>query len=416
MKLRVPEFQIRFMRDKGNLIYPGNVHPVGAQRSIDLMFERTVAAPADYPKPGGLWLIIGGSGGFGSAARVALASDFGADSISVSFHQPANPEHPDANKAIGSAAWHRDLALEKHMRAMGRTSVSLNLDAFNPDAIESVRTAMAATFPGRKIDGIVWSLAAPKGLDPRSGTYVSSALKPCGRSAVLKTFTERTSESISRVEEALIPAGTPEEAIGTQYVMGGRPIELWINRLLRHELLGEGATLLTVSYRGTRFNAPVYRDGLLGLAKADLEFYTRALDALMKRRVSGRAIAVQAPAVITEASAAIPGCAFYIGLLFDVMGSRYEDPLDSMRRLFREHFAPGRTPAVDENHLIRIDDREQSADLLNELQIRWDALAVGDAMDPGVYTKFMNAYAQTRGFNVPGVDYEAEFDTNEVAR
>lgn len=404
------------MRDKGNLIYPGNVHPVGAQRSAERMIERALAHPTSYPKPGGLWLVIGGSGGFGTAARVALATDFGADTISLSYHLPPKPDHSDPGKAIGSAAWHRDIAVERGLKKLGRTTASLNLDAFQPATVDVVRNLLATRYAGRKLDGIVWALAAPKGIDPRSGAIVSSALKPCGKSAVLKTFTERTADAPSRVEEALIPAGTPEEAIGTQYVMGGRPIEHWVNRLLRNDLLAEGATLLTVSYRGTRFMAPIYRDGLLGLAKADLEFYTRALDALMKRRIGGRAIAVQAPAVITEASAAIPGSPFYIGLLVDVLGPRFEDPLDSMRRMFGDHIAPGKTPLLDADQLLRIDDREQDPNLMNEVQVRWDALAVGDPMDPRVYDRFFAEYAQTRGFAVPGVDYDAEFDTEVVCR
>lgn len=404
------------MRDKGNLIYPGNVHPVGAQRSAERMIERALAQKTHYPKPGGLWLVVGGSGGFGTAARVALATDFGADSISLSYHLPPKPEHDDPTKAIGSAAWHRDVAIERGLKKLGRTTASLNLDAFQPSTVDAVRNVLATRFAGRKLDGIVWALAAPKGLDPRSGAIVSSALKPCGKSAVLKTFTERTKDAPSRVEESLIQPGTPEEAVGTQYVMGGRPIEHWVNRLLRHELLAEGATLLTVSYRGTRFNAPVYRDGLLGLAKADLEFYTRALDALMRRRIGGRAIAVQAPAVITEASAAIPGSAFYIGLLVDVLGPRFEDPLDSMRRMFGDHIAPGKVPVLDADHLLRIDDREQDPNLLSEVQVRWEALTVGDPMDNRVYDRFFGEYAQTRGFSVPGVDYDAEFDTEVVCR
>lgn len=416
MKLRVPEFHVRFVRDKGNLIYPGNVHPVGAQRSAEILVERGLAAPADYAKPGGLYLVVGGSGGFGCAARAALATDFGADSISLSYHLAPTVGHADPNKAIGSAAWHRDTALERKLRALGRTTASLNIDAFDPKAIDAVRDVMATTFAGRRIDGVIWALAAPRGLDPRSGAIVSSALKTCGASAVLKTFTERKEGEPSIVEDALVPAGTPEEAVGTQYVMGGRPIELWVNRLMRLELLAEKATVLTVSYRGTRFNAPVYRDGLLGLAKADLEFYTRAFDAILSRRLNGRAYAVQAPAVITEASAAIPGAAFYIGLLVDTLGDRFEDPLYCMRRLLRDHFAPGKSPTTDAEHLIRIDDREQSPALLAEIDARWNALRVGDPMDPRVYDRFLGAYGETRGFGIAGVDYDALIDTDALAQ
>jgi len=415
MKLRIPEFHVRFVPDKGNLIYPGNVHPVGARRSAEILVERGLATPSDYAKPGGLYLVVGGSGGFGCAARAALATDFGADSISLSYHLAPTIGHADPNKSVGSAAFHRDAALESKLRSLGRTTASLNVDAFDPSAIDRVREVMATTFAGRRLDGIVWALAAPRGLDPRSGAIVTSALKSNGRAATLKTFTERKNGAPSIVEDVLVPAGTPEEAIGTQYVMGGRPIELWINRLMRHELLSEGATVLTVSYRGTRFNAPVYRDGLLGLAKADLEFYTRAFDAVLSRRLGGRAFAVQAPAVITEASAAIPGAAFYIGLLVDTLGDSFEDPLDCMRRLLRDHFAPGRSPVVDGDHLIRIDDREQSPALLAELEARWNTLRVGDAMDARVYDRFLGAYGETRGFGVAGVDYGAEIDTDELA-
>jgi enoyl-[acyl-carrier protein] reductase/trans-2-enoyl-CoA reductase (NAD+) len=102
-----------------------------------------------------------------------------------------------------------------------------------------------------------------------------------------------------------------------------------------------------------------------------------------------------------------------MALLLDVMGERHEDPLASMRRMFRDHiFAAEASP--DEEGLIRMDDIELGEDVQAELRSRFEALSPGDAFDVGLYERFMADYARTRGFEVPGVDYEAEFDTDEV--
>ena len=38
----------------------------------------------------------------------------------------------------------------------------------------------------------------------------------------------------------------------------------------------------------------------------------------------------------------------------------------------------------------------------------------GDAFPDRLYDAFMTAYAQTRGFAVPGIDYDAEFEPADV--
>jgi CheY-like chemotaxis protein len=130
----------------------------------------------------------------------------------------------------------------------------------------------------------VWALAAPRALDPRTGKPVQSVLKPLGRPAHIRTFTGRGEgpEDAAARRRVHLPPGNPEEAVATQYVMGGRIVEQWIDALLAADLLAPGFTLVTISYRGNPLNAPVYRDGLIGLAKADLEFHTRALHELLQ--------------------------------------------------------------------------------------------------------------------------------------
>ena len=144
--------------------------------------------------------------------------------------------------------------------------------------------------------------------------------------------------------------------------MGGRIVEQWVDALLAADLLAPGFSLVTISYRGNPLNAAVYRDGLIGLAKADLEFHTRALHELLQARVGGRAVAVEGPAVVTEASGGIPGVPYYMAQLLDVMGERFEDPLASMLRMFSSKLPLGTGAAeLDEHGLLRMDDRELTA-------------------------------------------------------
>jgi enoyl-[acyl-carrier protein] reductase/trans-2-enoyl-CoA reductase (NAD+) len=119
---------------------------------------------------------------------------------------------------------------------------------------------------------------------------------------------------------------------------------------------------------------------------------------------------------VTEASGGIPGVPFYMALLLDVMGDRHEDPTASMLRMVDEHFAPGCTPAVDEEGLIRMDARELTPEIQDEMRRRYEDLPTGAAFPRQWYDAFMSAYARTRGFELPGVDYAAEFDTDEVCR
>lgn len=414
MKLALPKFQFRFMRAAGNVIFPGNFHPVGTQRDAEGMIARASAdGPSAEAGAGGLWLVVGGSGGFGSAARVALACDHGAHTINVSFDRQPDPNSKNKIRRIGSPGWHRNAAIERALKAKGLQAVSHNIDAFDPAARAGVIASIRETFPGQELAGVVWSLAAPKGLDPRTGKAVSSALKPLGNTTVVKTFTGPTDDAPPSIVNLEIKPGTPEEAIRTQFVMGGQIVEAWMQDLMGAELLAEGHTLLTISYRGSPLNAPLYRDGLIGLAKADLEFTTKALDAQLSKQLQGRAVAVEGPAVITEASGGIPGVPLYMALLLDVMGARHEDPLDSMRRMFQEYFFGGEAQP-DKEGLIRMDDRELAEDVQSALAARFEALNEGDTFDVALYERFMAGYARTRGFEVDGVDYDAEFDTDEV--
>ena len=415
MQLALPKFQYRFIPSMGNVIYPGNFHPVGTQRHADGLVDRAMVNGPPQPGAGGRWLLVGGSGGFGSGARVALGARHGAHTLNVSLDLAPNPESSNKVRKVGSPGFHRNLAIERRLRAAGLTAKSLDGDAFDPkvqsQVIQTIRDEVG------QLDGLVWALAAPRARDPRTGAVVSSALKPCGHSVSIKTFSgrdEATGEK-AKIGETEVGSGTPEEAIGTIFVMGGGIVGTWIEALLAADVLAQGFTLYTISYRGSPLNAEMYRDGLIGLAKADLEFTTRALDSILQAKVSGRALTVEGPAVVTEASGGIPGVPFYMALLMEVLGERFEDPLDSMTRLFHHHFQPGDVP-VDDEGLVRLDDRELSADVQGKMQKLFADHRVGDSLADELYDRFMTAYAQTRGFAVSGVDYEAAFEVDDVIR
>lgn len=420
MQLAIPRFQFRFVPAMGNVIHPGNFHPVGAQVGAEAMVDRVLAAVPERPAAGagGQWLLVGGSGGFGSAARAVLGAGFGAHTLNLSFDAGPQPDSSNKQRKIGSPGFHRSVALERRLRGLGLVARSLSGDAFDPEVRGRTIAELRQHFKGQ-LHGLVWALAAPRALDPRTGKTVQSVLKPLGGPASIVTFTGRGEgpEDVPRVAEFTLPPGSPEEAVATQYVMGGRIVEQWVLALLAADLLAPGFTLVTVSYRGNPLNSAVYRDGLIGLAKADLEFHTRALNELLHARVDGRAVAVEGPAVVTEASGGIPGVPYYMANLLDVMGDRFEDPLASMLRMFQSKLPP-RTgePELDAEGLLRMDDRELAPEVQDEMQRRFARLRPGDAFDPALYQRFMDEYAQTRGFGQPGVDYAAEFDTDAVCQ
>jgi hypothetical protein len=250
MQLSIPSFQFRFMKAQGNVIFPGNFHPVGAQRGSELAVQRALAGGVAEAGAGGAWLFVGGSGGFGSAARIAVGTRLGAHTLNVSFDPAPQPESGNKIRRIGSPGWHRNRAIERELRGLGRVAESLDGDAFDPGVRGATIDAIRAKLPGGKLSGLVWALAAPRGQDPRTGQVVASSLKPLGKEAVIRTFTG-ADDGGPFVDELTLLPGAPDEAVKTQYVMGGRIVEIWIDALLEAGVLAPGFTLLTISYRGS---------------------------------------------------------------------------------------------------------------------------------------------------------------------
>src|ERR1700739_160246 len=143
-----------------------NAHPEGCRRNI----ERWGAAvkgkiPAGQNGPKSV-LVIGASTGYGLASRIAAAWGYGAKTLGVFFERP-----PDEDKTA-SAGYYNTVALDERARRDGLWAAHINGDAFSDEckreAIEIVRRELAP------LDLIIYSLASPKRMHPRTGTVHNS--------------------------------------------------------------------------------------------------------------------------------------------------------------------------------------------------------------------------------------------------
>jgi enoyl-[acyl-carrier protein] reductase/trans-2-enoyl-CoA reductase (NAD+) len=179
------------------------------------------------------------------------------------------------------------------------------------------------------VDLVVYSVAAPRRTDPKTGTVYKSVLKPIGKSYTNKTLDFNT----GAVSTITLDAATPEEVEHTTGVMGGDDWELWMNLLEKEGLLAPGAVSMAYSYIGPQVTQPVYRNGTIGTAKNHLENTAKRLDARLKQH-GGRAFISVNKALVTQASSAIPFMPLYISLLYKVMKAKgiHEGTLEQMAR------------------------------------------------------------------------------------
>ena len=90
----------------------------------------------------------------------------------------------------------------------------------------------------------------------------------------------------------------------------------------------------------------------------------------------------------------------------------HEGCIEQIQRLYQEHLFNGGAVPVDAKGRVRVDDLEMRDDVQSEVTALWAKATtetlptIGDLK--GYSTDFFNLF----GFEVPGVDYEA--DTNEL--
>ncbi len=292
--------------------------------------------------------------------------------------------------------------MDERARHDGLFAAHINGDAFSDEckreAIEIVRRELAP------LDLVIYSLASPKRMHPRTGVIHNSVLKPIGQSYSNRTI-ELDSEKVVNV--TLAPANEKEIA-DTVAVMGGDDWRLWISLLADEGLLAPGIRTLAYSYIGPEMTWPIYRDGTIGRAKNDLEQTARLLNALLAPKLRGGALICVNKAVVTQASAAIPVVPLYLSLLLKVMRQKNleEGPIDQMRRLFAGFASATSEVVIDEAGRLRLDDREMRGDVQEEIARLWPQVNTENLRVLTDFAEFQRQFRNLFGFEVEGVDYE----------
>jgi enoyl-[acyl-carrier protein] reductase/trans-2-enoyl-CoA reductase (NAD+) len=376
-----------------------NAHPAGCAANVD----REIAVATDGAPGKGLAhaLVIGASTGYGLSSLVSTVFGYGARGTAICL------ERPPQGEKTASAGYYNLAAAQQKARARGKDVVVINGDAFSDGVKQEALARVAAS--GVKLDSVVYSVAAPKRVDAKTGANYSSTLKPIGapfRSASINLGNDQ-------IQQVEIQPASAEEIEATRKVMGGEDLADWVDALMAADLLAKGCRVVAYSYIGPELTMPIYRSGTIGRAKEDLEAKTAALSAALRDRLGGAAWVSVNKALVTQASAAIPVVPLYISALYKVMkaAGTHEGTAEQIARLFRDHLAPGRTPTTDAGGRIRIDDREMDPTVQARVSELWKTVTTENLMSATDYAGFKHDFRVLFGFEVPGVDYDVPVET-----
>ncbi|QDE40189.1 trans-2-enoyl-CoA reductase family protein [Luteibacter pinisoli] len=380
-------------------------HPVGCAKNVEEQIAITRASGTFAPGPKKV-LVIGSSTGYGLASRITAAFGQGADTLGVFF------EKPSSDAKTGTAGWYNAAAFDKLAREAGLFSKSINADAFANETrakvIEIIKNEM-----GGKVDLVVYSLASPVRKLPEGtamgepGTVVRSALKTVGSPFTASSVDTNKNE----VVQATVEPATEQEKKDTVTVMGGEDWALWIDALAEAGVLSDHATTVAYSYIGTELTWPMYRHGTLGLAKEHLESTAHEL----AKRHAGlhlRSYVGVLKSVVTQASSAIPVIPLYVSMVFKIMKAKgiHEGCIEQINRLFHDRLyrADGQPAATDDKGRVRLDDWELRDDVQSECKALWDVVTTANLWDDTDYAGYKHEFIKLFGFEVAGVDYDAD--------
>lgn len=374
-------------------------HPTGAEQNVKNQIEyvKSKGEIAGAKKV----LVIGASTGFGLASRITSAFGSGASTIGVFF------EKPPVEGKTASPGWYNSAAFEKEAHKAGLYAKSINGDAFSNEIKRETLDLIKADLG--QVDLVIYSLASPVRTNPNTGVTHRSVLKPIGQ-----TFTNKTVDfHTGKVSDVSITPANEDDIENTVAVMGGEDWAMWIEALKAENLLAEGATTVAYSYIGPALTEAVYRKGTIGRAKDHLEATAFTIGDSLKS-IGGKAYVSVNKALVTQASSAIPVIPLYISLLYKIMKEEgiHEGCIEQIQRLFQDRLYTGSEVPVDEKGRIRIDDWEMREDVQEKVAKLWLEATTETLPEIGDLAGYRNDFLNLFGFEVPGVDYNA--DTNEV--
>ncbi len=372
-------------------------HPAGCEANVkaQIDFVKSQGRLNNAPKR---VLVIGASTGYGLASRITAAFGCGASTLGIFFEKPAT------GKRTASAGWYNTAAFQKFADEAGVYAKNINGDAFSHEAknrvIEIIKEDLG------QVDLVVYSLASPRRQHPDTGVLHTSTLKPIGKS-VTQTGLDTDKQII---KEFTLEAASQEEIDNTIAVMGGEDWEMWLTALNEAGVLAQGCKTTSYTYLGEKTTQDIYWNGTIGSAKKDLD---RAASALRGQGIDATVSVLKA--VVTQASAAIPVMPLYLALLFRVMknAGTQEGCIEQISRLFSECLYSD-SPRKDESNRNRVDEKEMKAEIQDEIRNLWPQVTTENLHEISDFDGFRAEFLQLFGFNVDGVDYEADIDVDVV--
>lgn len=364
-------------------------HPLGCRENVRRQIE--------YIKRRGKFegkkrvLVIGASTGYGLASRITMAFGAGAATLGVMLEKRAS------GKRTATPGWYNTQAFEEFARKEGLYAKSFNGDAFLPEVKAEVVQMIQEDLGS--VDLVIYSLAAPRRtIDGR--TY-HSVLKTCNRSLIEKSWNLRSNEIL----EATISPATKEEIEATVKVMGGEDWYDWIKTLNQAGVLAENAITVAYSYIGPELTYPVYHHGTIGMAKENLEKFSKQLEQEYGKKGLKAYISVN-KALVTQASSAIPIVPLYIAILYKVMkqAGTHESCVEQMARLFGEKLS-GTVCPVDSEGRIRMDDYEMEKQVQQKVMEIWRRITTENLMNFADVEGYWEDFYHMFGFRFENVNY-----------
>ncbi|MBT4963437.1 MAG: trans-2-enoyl-CoA reductase family protein [Francisellaceae bacterium] len=376
-------------------------HPDGCDANVKNQIDLTKKIISDTDKAPKNVLVIGASTGYGLSSRIVSSFGYGAKTLGIVFERPAS------GKRTASAGWYNTVAFEKYAADAGIYAKTINGDAFSDEVKQKVIDIAKNDSIG-KFDLIIYSLAAPRRNDPRSGNSYSSVLKPFKDVYSDKTV-DFMNETVSTVS---IDPANDQEAQDTIKVMGGEDWTWWIESLDAAGLIADNAVTLAYSYIGPELTYPIYRSGTIGKAKEDLENQALELNKILGDKYQGGAYVSVNKAVVTQASAAIPVVPLYMSLLYKIMKDKgiHEGCIEQIIRLFNNSLYSDDTIKTDEKGRIRVDDWEMKDDVQRAVANLWPEISTDTLSQITDIKGYQNDFYQLFGFNVDSIDYSKEVD------
>ncbi|MFZ9035908.1 MAG: enoyl-ACP reductase FabV [Francisellaceae bacterium] len=380
-----------------------NPHPLGCKAAIAEQIAYVQSRPGFNGAKKAL--IIGGSSGYGLASRIALAFGSDCDTICVSF------ENGLSAKRLGTAGWWNNIWFSETAREKGLIAKNFIGDAFSHELKQQVIDYIQNQFGG-KIDVLIYSLASGQRNDPETGINHKSVLKSTVGDIKAPTLDLGNQSMV----ETTMGQANEEDIANTIKVMGGEDWQMWVDKLYDAGVLVDGFKTTAYSYDGSRPTIDIYKKGTIGAAKRHLEETSHALNDHLQS-INGESFITVAKALVTKASAYIPIFPLYGCALFKVMKEDgcHESCIEQIYR-FMADMMYGEYRVIDDEGRVRPDNLEMQPHIQQQVEHIMAQLTSENFKAITDFAGFYHDFLALNGFDIEGVDYDADVDIDALSK